>query len=141
MRYLAIDLGEKRTGLAVGSDVTGIASPVGIITTTSDSERMKQIAEAIAEHGVDELVLGLPLHMDGTEGAAAQRVRALKGFIEQRHGIPVRLMDERLSSFDADQQMAGKGYTRGRKKELRDALAAVAILRDFLAQRKSEAQG
>src|SRR5687768_9576188 len=118
MRYLAIDLGEKRTGLAVGSDVTGIVSPAGIITTTSDSERMRQIAEAIAEHGVDELVLGLPLNMDGTEGPAAQRVQALKGFIEQRHGIPVQLMDERLSSFDAEQQMAGKGYTRGRKKEL-----------------------
>jgi putative Holliday junction resolvase len=135
MRYLAIDLGEKRTGLAVGSDVTGIVSPAGIITTTSDSERMRHIAEAIAEHGVDELVLGLPLNMDGTEGPAAQRVQALKGFIEQRHGIPVRLMDERLSSFDAEQQMAGKGYTRGRKKELRDALAAVVILRDFLAHK------
>jgi putative Holliday junction resolvase len=133
MRYLAIDLGEKRTGLAAGSDVTGIVSPVGVITATTDSERMRGIAEAIAEHGADELVLGLPLNMDGSEGDAAKRVRALKGFIEQRHGIPVRLMDERLSTFDADLQMAGRGFTRGRKKELRDALAAAVILRDYLA--------
>ncbi len=136
MRYLAIDHGEKRTGMAVGSDTTGIVSPIGVIVTTSDSERMRQIALAIAEHGIDEIVLGLPLNMDGSEGSAAQRVKGLKGFIEQRHGIPVRLMDERLTTFAADEQMAGKKLTRGRKKELRDALAAAAILRDFLKLRE-----
>ncbi|MCC7193665.1 MAG: Holliday junction resolvase RuvX [Phycisphaeraceae bacterium] len=136
MRYLAIDHGEKRTGMAVGSDTTGIVSPIGVIVTTSDSERMRQIALAIAEHVIDEIVLGLPLNMDGSEGSAAQRVKGLKGFIEQRHGIPVRLMDERLTTFAADEQMAGKKLTRGRKKELRDALAAAAILRDFLELRE-----
>src|ERR1051326_3721280 len=132
MRYLALDVGKKRTGLAVGSDVTGIASPVGAITAPHDGELMRQIAVAIAEHGADELVIGLPLNMDGSEGEAAQRARALKGFIEQRHGIPVHLMDERLTTFDADGQMAGRGLTRGKKKNLRDALAAATILKDFL---------
>jgi putative Holliday junction resolvase len=136
MRYLAIDHGEKRTGLAVGSDATGIVTPVGVIVTASDSERMRQIAMVIAEHAIDEIVLGWPLNMDGSEGPAAQRARALKGFIEQRHGIPVSLMDERLTTAVADEQMAGRGLTRGRKKEWRDALAAATILRDFLAKKK-----
>jgi putative Holliday junction resolvase len=136
MRYMGIDLGEKRTGLAVGSDVTGIVSPVDVITTTHSGELMRQIAAAIAEHGVDELVIGLPLNMDGSEGDPAKKARALKGFLEQRHGIPVSLQDERLSSFEADAQMAGRGLTRGKKKALRDALAAATILRDFLAGKK-----
>ena len=136
MRYLALDVGQKRTGVAVGGDATGIVSPVAVITASDDGELMRQIAVAIAEHGVDELVIGLPLNMDGTEGEAAQRAKALKGFIEQRHGIPIHLMDERLTTFEADEQMAGRGLTRGQKKELRDALAAANILRDFLAQKK-----
>lgn len=136
MRYLGIDLGEKRTGLAVGSDVTGLASPVDVINTSHPSELMRQIALAIAEHGVDEVVIGLPLNMDGSEGEPAQRVRGLKGFLEQRHGIPIHLQDERLSTFEADAQMAGRGLTRGKKKALRDALAAAAILNDFLKARR-----
>ena len=136
MRYLAIDLGAKRTGLAVGGDATGIVTPVGVITAAGDGELMREIARAIAEHGVDELVMGLPLNMDGTEGGPAERVRALKGFIEQRHGIPVNLQDERLTTFEADEQMVGRGLTRGKKKNLRDALAAAAILRDFLGKKK-----
>lgn len=136
MRYLAIDLGDKRTGLAVGGDATGVVTPVGVITAANPSERMRQIALAIAEHGPDELVIGLPLNMDGTEGPAAKAARGLKGFLEQRHGIPINLMDERLTSFAAEEALNGSGLTRGRKKELRDALAAAAILRDFLATRK-----
>ena len=142
MRYLAIDLGAKRTGLAVGGDATGIITPVGVITAvTADGELMREIARAIAEHGVDELVMGLPLNMDGTEGGPAERVRALKGFIEQRHGIPVNLQDERLTTFEADGQMAGRGRTRGKKKSRRDAVAAAAILKDFFGKQEESMSG
>lgn len=133
---MAIDLGEKRTGLAVGSDSTDIVTPVAVIQTSSLNELLRQIGLAVAEHGPDELVLGLPLNMDGSEGDAAKTVRGLKGFLEQRYGIPINLSDERLSSFDAEQKMNRTGLTHGQKKELRDALAAAAILRDFLAAKK-----
>lgn len=136
MRYLAIDLGAKRTGLAVGGDQTGIVSPLDVIETTSLNERIRLISLAVAEQGVNEIVLGLPLNMDGSEGDAAKSVRGLKGFLEQRFGIPVHLMDERLSSADADDKMSRSGLTRGQKKSRRDALAAAAILRDFLDQKK-----
>lgn len=139
MRYLAIDLGEKRTGLAVGGDQTGIVTPLDVIETTNLNERIRRISLAVADQGVNELVLGLPLNMDGSEGDAAKSVRGLKGFLEQRFGIPVHLMDERLSSADADDKMSRSGLTRGKKKTRRDALAAAAILRDFLAMKKREA--
>lgn len=136
MRYLAIDLGAKRTGLAVGGDQTGIVSPLDVIETTNLNERIRLISLVVAEQGVNEIVLGLPLNMDGSEGDAAKSVRGLKGFLEQRFGIPVHLMDERLSSADADDKMSRSGLTRGQKKSRRDALAAAAILRDFLDQKK-----
>jgi putative Holliday junction resolvase len=135
MRYLAIDLGGKRTGLAVGDDVSAMVSPVGTIETSSPQVRLQQIGQAIAEHEPGELVLGLPLNMDNSEGPPAKAVRALGDELTKRFGLPVHLVDERLTSFAADQQMQHTGLTRGQKKSRRDALAAAAILRDFLAQR------
>jgi putative transcription antitermination factor YqgF len=85
-----------------------------------------------AAHAPDALVMGLPLNMDGTEGPAAKDARAFAEQVQQRCGLVVHLQDERLTSFEADQRMARSGRTRGEKKELRDALAAAALLEDFL---------
>ncbi len=135
MRYLAIDLGEKRTGLAVGDDVTGVASPVGVIETADAAERMQRIVEAIEKHGPGAVVVGLPLNMDGTVGPAGERVQALVKELGERVGLAVHLFDERLSSEAANEQMARSGLTHRGKKRRRDALAAAVILRDFLEQR------
>jgi putative holliday junction resolvase len=134
-RYLCIDLGEKRTGLAVGDDVTGIVSPLEVIQTGAASERDRLIAQAIDGQGPDALVVGLPINMDGTEGPAAKKVRAFGGSLSRRCKLPVHYADERLSSAAADEQMARSGLTHKGKKERRDALAAAAVLRAFLAAR------
>lgn len=136
MRYLCVDLGEKRTGLAVGDDVTGIVSPLEVIQTAAPNERDRAIDRAIDEHGPDALVVGLPLNMDGTEGPPAKKVRAFGGALGRRCGLKVHYADERLSSAAADEQMARSGLTRKGKKQRRDAVAAAAILRGFLAQRE-----
>ena len=138
MRYLAIDLGEKRTGLAVGDDVTGIASPLDVIQTSSVEVRFQAIARAIEEQGPGALVVGAPLNMDGTKGPAVARVEAFARALTERFGLPVHLYDERLTSVAADEQMAQTGLTHGQKKARRDALAAAAILRGFLAWLKQE---
>lgn len=135
MRYLAIDLGHKRTGLAVGDDVLRIASPVAVIESADEATRVAAIERAIAEHGPGALVLGLPLNADGSEGPAAKAARAWAGQLQQRTGLPVHLADERHSSDDADAQMARTGLTRGQKKSRRDALAAAVILQQFLDAR------
>ena len=134
MRYLAIDLGEKRTGLAVGDDGTGIASPVGVINTTRQDERIRRLGLAIKEHGPDALVLGVPLNMDGSDSPGVTKAKAFGEELTRQFGLTVHLFDERLTSVEADEQMAQSGLTHGQKKARRDALAAAAILRGFLAR-------
>jgi len=134
VRYLAIDLGDKRTGLAVGDDVTGLASPAGTIEKPikPGEELLAGIDAAIEEFGADALVFGLPLNMDDSEGPRAKLVRAFAERVAERTGLAIEFQDERLTSAEADWSMARTGMTRGQKKGKRDALAAAAILRDFL---------
>lgn len=134
MRYLAIDLGDKRTGLAVGDNITGLASPAGTIEKPINpgEELLAGIDAAIDEFGADALVFGLPLNMDDSEGPRAKIVRAFAQRVAERTGLTIEFQDERLTSAEADWSMARTGMTRGQKKGKRDALAAAAILRDFL---------
>jgi len=132
MRYLAVDLGAKRTGLAAGDDVLRIVQPVEVLQVPRGPALMDALAKAVDRHGPDALVVGLPINMDGTEGAAAKDVREFGAALGARLGIAVHFHDERLSSFEADQRMAQSGRTHREKKELRDALAACAILEAYL---------
>ena len=139
-RYLAIDPGTKRTGLAVGDDETMQAGPVQTVEASDPEQLLRRIAEAIEDHAPDALVVGIPFNMDGSEGPAAKRARALMMLLQQHTGLPVHPVDERLSSYEADQRMAGSGWTHGQKKQRRDAIAAAALLEVFLASRKNDPQ-
>lgn len=151
MRYVSIDLGDKRTGLAVGDSETRIVSPLTVLEISllvaNGQLLLEGIARAVEAHlgparaagtagarldSPGELVIGLPLNMDGTEGPQAKRTRAFAERVAHRTGRLVHLQDERLTSADADWAMARTGMTRQQKKEKRDALAAAAILREFL---------
>lgn len=136
VRLLGMDLGTKTIGLALSDTGQKIATPFKTIQRTKFTRDIEELRPIIRDYEIGGYVLGLPLNMDGSEGDAAKSVRGLKGFLEQRFGIPVHLMDERLSSADADDKMSRSGLTRGQKKSRRDALAAAAILRDFLDQKK-----
>lgn len=148
MRYLAIDLGDQRTGLAVGDSVTRLAGPVGVLEVpiatngggalldaiaAAADEQLGRASEAGRRRAAGQLVVGLPLNMDGTEGGRAKLVREFAARLSKRTGRTLRFQDERLSTADADWAMARSGLTRKQKKERRDALAAAAILTDFLA--------
>ncbi len=132
MIYMAIDRGDKRTGLAIGDDVLRIVSPLDVITTTSQAVLLEQIQKFVNEHEPDALVVGLPLNMDGTEGGAVTQARAFALALEKHVSKPVHLHDERLSSYAADERMSQTGLTHGQKKARRDALAAAEILQRFL---------
>ncbi len=132
MKFLAIDLGEKRTGLAVGDDTTRIASPLMTIHASRVEDRLSQIDRAIREHRTDAIVVGLPVNMDGTEGEAARKAREFGDCLASRFGLPVHMVDERLSTETADAQLRDRGLTRKGKRARRDALAAAAILNTFL---------
>jgi putative Holliday junction resolvase len=137
MRFLALDLGDKRTGIAVGDDETGIVSPVRVIDRPASQESLllDDIAREADSHKPDALVVGLPLNMDDTEGPQAKKARALGERAAARLSLPLFLHDERLTSEAADWSMHQSGLTRGQKKARRDALAAAEILRDFLSTR------
>ncbi|MCL4222349.1 MAG: Holliday junction resolvase RuvX [Phycisphaerales bacterium] len=144
MRYLAIDLGDKRTGVALGDAITGIASPVETLEIPIDRRTGDDLLAALLKVIVRELgppgsggeiVVGLPLNMDGSEGPRAKIVQSFAQRLAAASARAVHLHDERLSSIDADKRMARTGLTHGQKKKRRDALAAAAILRSFLADR------
>jgi len=138
MRYLCIDLGDRRTGVAVGDTVLRLASPVTVIEIPVEQRDGDALLDEIARicreqlGSTGEIVLGLPLNMDGTEGPRAKAARAFAGRIEQRTTRAVRFMDERLSSVAADWTTSQSGLTHKQKKQRRDALAAASILQGFL---------
>ncbi|MCL4210103.1 MAG: Holliday junction resolvase RuvX [Phycisphaeraceae bacterium] len=139
MRLMAVDLGDKRTGLAVGDDETGIVTPVevlNIIRPAQEARLIEAILHAAREHGAAVLVLGLPINMDGSESDRARLVRAFGARLEAAASPPIRIVyqDERLTSDAAEAYLDRSGRTRGEKKQRRDALAAMVILRDYLNQ-------
>lgn len=140
MRYLAIDLGDKRTGLAVGDSFTRIVTPTEVLEvpiSVRDGEALLEaIVSAVHEHvGTRDaaLVVGLPLNMDSTEGPRAAMVRAFATRLSKATTLPVHFQDERLTSVQADWQMARTDRTHKEKKKIRDAIAAAALLQDYLA--------
>jgi len=135
MLLMGVDLGDRRTGLAIGDDGMRIASPLDLIEVPRArlGELVRVIAERARAEGVGRIVVGLPLNMDGTEGPMAARSRAFGAALAEASGIEVAYQDERLTSAEADWEMAGSGLTHGQKKARRDALAAAAILRDAFA--------
>jgi putative Holliday junction resolvase len=132
MKLLAIDYGAKRTGLAVGDDETRVVCPVAVIEAESLDELLRRLAQVIQEHAPGALVLGLPVNMDGTEGKAAKRARDLAQRLESQFKLRVHMVDERLTTHAADEQMRKFEWGRREKRSRRDALAAATILTDFL---------
>ncbi len=132
MRYLCIDLGDVRTGLASGDDITRIVQPLVVIEERDEARRLAKVAAAVEDHGPDRLVVGLPLNMDDSEGPRAIAARAFGAAIGERTGVPVDFHDERLSSFEADESLKGSGLSRKQKKRVQDAIAAATILEDYL---------
>jgi putative Holliday junction resolvase len=133
-RILAIDPGKKRIGLAV-SDPFG-NFPVGLETISNhDGKDLLPELRAICErYEIKRIVMGLPLHMSGEEGESARLARELAATLEAGLGLPVDLMDERLTSKIAEQSLRDQGIqgSRHRKTGVIDQAAAMRILQDYL---------
>jgi putative Holliday junction resolvase len=129
-RWLGIDHGTRRLGIAVGDAASGIGSPVAQLTAGEEgtADRIRGLVE---EYGAAGVVVGWPLNADGTEGPQGRLARAFAVDLAGATGLDVRLWDERLSSFEADDRLKGS-MTRGKKRRRQDAVAAAAILEDFL---------
>ena len=132
MRFLAIDLGDKRTGLALGDDITRLVSPVKVLDVPRGPLLLEALVKAVDEQRPDAVVIGLPINMDGTEGPAAKSTREFADQIRPLIKVAIHFQDERLTSYAAEQHLNQSGRTHNEKKQLRDALAACEVLKDFL---------
>ena len=130
MRYLAIDYGNKRTGLAICDRSETIVSPLTVIDGQYDL--LQRIADIVQAEGVQAIVLGLPLNMDDSQGAQAKLAQAFAAKLQTRLDIPIHFQDERLSSFAAEEKLAPAELSRKKKKKHLDAVAAAQILEAFL---------
>ena len=132
MRIMAIDYGDAHTGVAI-SDPTGFL--VGT-TTTINSWRQEvvvdRLAQLIQEHRPDEVVLGFPKNMDGTDGRKAGLYRELAAELEEVTGMKIVLWDERRTTIDAHQILFNQGKDGRKRKKIVDAMAASLILENYL---------
>jgi putative Holliday junction resolvase len=138
VRYLAIDHGQKRTGLAISDASETLVSPHSVIETSNEEELLRRISDVLDAEEIDAIVVGLPINMDGTEGDRSRKVRQFVLVMQQQTEKPVHLHDERLSSFEAEYLVGDLELTRKKKKKRLDAIAAAAILRSFFEQKNRQ---
>jgi putative Holliday junction resolvase len=137
VRYLGIDLGRARIGLALADDILRSARPLKAIRHLDESADLAEIGTVAREYEVTRAVVGLPLNMDGTEGASARMARAFAPRLSASLGVPVDLFDERLSTFEAEDRLRARGVSARDMKALVDAEAAAVILQGWLDGRAS----
>jgi putative Holliday junction resolvase len=137
MRTLAIDLGARRVGLAMSDEGGRFATPLEVLEITAPKQAIDQIIRLCQKEDVRQLLVGLPINMDGTFGPAARQAIGWGQNLSAQIGISVLFVDERLSSFEADQQLSnrrrgGEHITHKQKKSRLDAHAAAGFLQAFL---------
>ena len=137
MRIMAIDYGDAHTGIAI-SDPTGFLTGYSTVINAYRAEVVVQeVARLAREHGVEELVLGHPINMDGTRGPRSEKAQAMKALLEERLSLPVVLWDERRTTIDAHQILFNNGKNAKKRKKVVDAVAASLILEGYLTFKKS----
>ena len=138
-RVLALDVGDRRIGVAL-SDPTGLlAMPLTTIKRTDGPSDVGEVLRLVAEHEVGEIVVGTPVSLSGRAGPQAARVAEFTSSLSRRTDIPVRSVDERFSSVLAERLLREFGVEPSRNKARLDATAAAVILQSYLDARRADA--
>lgn len=135
MRIMGIDYGDARTGIAVSDLLCTIVGSTTVIHSKNQDKTLEQIVALAKEHQVEQLVMGLPKNMDGSEGPRAERCRSFAERLEQATGLPVALWDERRTTVEAHNILSAHNYHGKKRKNTVDAVAAALILEGYLAFR------
>ena len=141
MRVMGLDYGRTTVGVAISDSMGITAQPVETIRRKGENKRRQTYArlrELIEEYGVERIVVGLPLHMNGEEGDRAEKSREFAEELEQKVNLPVDLWDERLTTQAATDVLNQGGVSENRQKEYVDKIAASLILQGFLEQRNED---
>lgn len=137
MKILAVDYGDARTGLAICDKSELLASPVGVLHERNTEKVVQNIVDHAKENKVEEIVIGNPRNMDGSEGARSQLCKDLAKQIEDLIDIPIKLWDERQTTVQATTYLNQTNVRGKKRKNVIDAVAATIILESYLAYRKN----
>jgi len=132
MRILALDWGTVRVGAALSDGLGMIASPYDTFPAKPQVELVRKIRDVVEREEVQRIIVGLPVNMDGSEGKSSEQARAFASIVEQEMGIPVEMVDERLTSFEAERKLRDAGRKPSRDKSRIDRAAATILLQEYL---------
>ncbi len=135
-RVLAIDYGDARTGIAISDLLCSLVGFTRVIHSRSPQKTIEEICSLIRENQVDEVVMGFPRNMDGTEGPRAELYRDFARQLEEASGLPIKLWDERRTTIEAHQILSDHNYHGKKRKNTVDAVAASLILEGYLSFRR-----
>jgi len=138
-RILAVDYGRKRIGLALSDELGLTAQPLETITRVNRERDMKRLRETCRTHDVTHVIVGHPLHMTGEAGEMADEAARFAARLGKATGIGVELVDERLTSWEAERTLAETHPRTRRKRKLTDDVAAAVLLRDYLEKTRGAA--
>jgi len=141
VRVLALDIGEKRIGVAVSDPSGSVATPVKVLATQTVLGDSRLLANLAADYEVELVVVGLPLSMDGTEGKQAAEVRRIGALLSNSLPAPFVYFDERLSSSAAKRAMSEAGVSDKAKRGSVDMVAASLFLQSYLDSRRAQGPG
>jgi putative Holliday junction resolvase len=131
-RILGLDFGLRRVGAAISDPGQKIASPLEVHERRDPVQDARHYASLVRDHGIERVVIGLPVHTSGREADLATRAREWGRWLAGVTGLPVAYTDERYTSVEADNLMIQSGLTRQKRKALRDKLAAQILLQAYL---------
>jgi putative Holliday junction resolvase len=131
-RILGLDFGSKKIGVAVSDELRLTAHGLENIKARPAEKTLEVLKQVAREYNVAEIVIGLPLNMDGTSGPGAEAARAFAERVEAELSVKVYLSDERLTTVMAEKTLLEANLSREKRKKLRDRIAAVLILQNFL---------
>lgn len=140
MRVMALDYGESGVGVAISDELQLIARPLTTIRREKQryAQVLERIRELVVENEIVTLVVGLPLNMDGSRGAAVERVESFVSDLRRSVSIPILTVDERLTSREADRILREMGVGLRERRERSDEYAASVILQDYIDEQKRD---
>jgi putative Holliday junction resolvase len=132
MRFLGLDIGTKRIGIALSDELGMIAQGLPTVLSTTPKNDIQKVLEIAGQYNVEKIVVGLPKNMDGTLGKSAEQVLTFIEAMKKKTTIPIDVWDERLSTVAVNRTLISADVSRRRRKDVVDKLAAVYILQGFL---------
>lgn len=137
MKIFAVDFGEARTGLAISDPTEFLASPAGVIYEKRFEVCVQKVAAAAKEQGAEEIVVGLPLNMDGSKGFRAELCEEFAKALQEQVEVPVKSWDERRTTIQAANYLNEMNVRGKKRKSVIDELAATLILENYLSFRRN----